>query len=94
MNKRIKKKHWKKAFAWVSAQYFGLGFYLSEEENANLSELIKNDRYREAALFVQEKHLRSIMAPLPSMNPESLSEKAKSIREKIESIAKDIVFEY
>lgn len=88
MNKRIKKKHWKKAFAWVSAEYFGLGFYLSEEENANLSELIKNDRYREAALFVQEKHLRSIM------NPEYLREITKSLREKIESTAKDIDFEY
>lgn len=88
MNKRIKKKHWKKAFAWISAEYFGLGFYLSEEENANLAELIKNDRYREATLFVQEKHLRSIM------NPEYLREIAKSLREKIESTAKDIDFEY
>lgn len=88
MNKRIKKKHWKKAFAWVSAHYFGLGFYLSEEENAYLAEIIKNNRYREATLFIQDKHLAMIM------NPESLSEKAKSLREKIESIAKDIVFEY
>lgn len=94
MNKRIKKKHWKKAFAWVSAHYFGLGFYLTEEENIYLAEIIKNNRYREATLFIQEKHLAMIMNPLPSMNSESLSEKAKSIREKIESIAKDIVFEY
>ncbi len=88
MNKRIKKKHWKKAFAWVSAQYFGLGFYLSEEENYNLAELIKKDRYREAALFVQEKHLRSIMCP------EYLHERVKSLRENIESTAKEIDFEY
>lgn len=88
MNKRIKKKHWKKAFAWVSAQYFSLGFYLSEEENANLAELIKKDRYREAALFVQEKHLRSIVSS------EYIQERAKYLREKIESIAKDISFEY
>lgn len=88
MNKRIKKKHWKKAFAWISAQYFSLGFYLSEEENANLAEFIKNERYKEAALFVQEKHLRSIMSP------EYLRERAKSLREKIESVAKDIDFKY
>jgi len=80
MNKRIKKKHWKKAFAWVSAKFFGAGFYLSEEDYSNLSEIIKKDRYREATLYIQDKYLNSILSI------------TKTIHEKI--ISEDIEFKY
>lgn len=82
MNKRIKKKHWKKAFAWVSAKFFGSGMSLSQEESTILAELIKKERYREATLFVQDRYLDSICFTV------------KSVCEKIASIGKDIDFKY
>ena len=82
MNKRIKKKHWKKAFAWVSAKFFGSGLRLSQEESNILAELIKKDRYREATLFIQDRYLDSICFTV------------KSVCEKIASIGKDIDFKY
>ena len=82
MNKRIKKKHWKKAFAWVSARFFGSGLRLSQEESNILTELIKKERYREATLFIQDRYLDSIHFTV------------KSICEKIASIGKDIDFKY
>lgn len=82
MNKRIKKKHWKKAFAWVSARFFGSGLRLSQEESTILAELIKKERYREATLFIQDRYLDSILLNV------------KLLYEKIESTAKDIDFEY
>lgn len=82
MNKRIKKKHWKKAFAWVSARFFGSGLRLSQEESTILAELIKKERYREATLFIQDRYLDSICFTV------------KSVCEKIASIGKDIDFKY
>lgn len=82
MNKRIKKKHWKKAFAWVSAKFFGSGMSLSQEESTILAELIRKERYREATLFVQDRYLDSICFTV------------KSVCEKIASIGKDIDFKY
>lgn len=82
MNKRIKKKHWKKAFTWVSAKFFGSGMSLSQEESNILTELIKKERYREATLFIQDRYLDSICFTV------------KSICEKITSIGKDIDFKY
>jgi len=84
MNKRIKKKHWKKAFAWVSARFFGSGLRLSQEESNILTELIKKERYREATLFIQDRYLDSICFTV------------KSICEKIASTVEDedIDFKY
>ncbi|MBR2212828.1 MAG: hypothetical protein IJ889_00160 [Eubacterium sp.] len=82
MNKRIKKKHWKKAFAWVSVRFFGSGLRLSQEESTILAELIKKERYREATLFIQVRYLDSIQLTV------------KLLCEKIESTAKDNDFEY
>lgn len=82
MNKRIKKKHWKKAFAWVSVRFFGSGLRLSQEESTILAELIKKERYREATLFIQVRYLDSICFTV------------KSVCEKIASIGKDIDFKY
>ena len=82
MNKRIKKKHWKKAFAWVSARFFGSGLRLTQEESTILAELIKKERYREATLFIQDRYLDSIQLNV------------KLLCEKIASIGKDIDFKY